>query len=150
MTGHLLRGALYVLLIVALCLIPFALAQRNLGNRNTSGNMTQLAVTTPTATPTPTPTAVPEAPTPTPLPIGTFTLGTIETSDCPRSVSGWTCYNFTVSCPSTDNFSGVVAVKLSTVTPKAGMVVHYSGDTGALWWDGSPSPTSFSTTYFNN
>src|SRR5262245_25629186 len=140
--AHLLRGAYYPLLLMAVCVIPFALGQRNMGNRNTSGNMTQLAVTTPTPTP--------EGPTPTPLPLGTFSLGSVETTDCPSSVSGWTCYNFEVACPSTANINGILAVKLSTATPKKGMIVHYTGDNGNLWWDGSPNPTSFSTTYFNN
>jgi hypothetical protein len=102
--AHLLRGAYYLLLLMAVCVIPFALGQRNMGNRNTSGNMTQLVVTTPTATP--------EGPTPTPLPLGTFTLGSVETTDCPSSVSGWTCYNFEVACPSTANINGILAVKL--------------------------------------
>src|SRR5437016_4250313 len=92
----------------------------------------------------------PAVPTPTPLPLGTFTLGSVETTDCPSSVSGWTCYNFQVSCPSTENLNGFLAVKLSSAPTKAGMIVHYSGDNGNLWWDGSPNPTSFSTTYFNN
>ena len=86
----------------------------------------------------------------TPLPLGTFTLGSVETTDCSTSITGWTCSNFSVSCPSTENFSGFLAVKLSTAPIKAGMVVHYSGDDGALWWDGSPNPTIFSPTYFNN
>src|SRR5262249_47236449 len=51
---------------------------------------------------------------------------------------------------STQPFSGILAVKLSTASPKKGMIVHYAGDTGALWWDASPNPTAFAATYFNN
>ncbi len=31
--AHLLRGAFYLLLLIAVCAIPFALAQRNVGKR---------------------------------------------------------------------------------------------------------------------
>ena len=32
--AHLIRGAFYLLLLVAVCVIPFALAQRNTGGKN--------------------------------------------------------------------------------------------------------------------
>jgi hypothetical protein len=49
--AHLIRSALYVLLLVAVCAIPFALAQ--------TPTPTATATASPTATPTPTPTSTP-------------------------------------------------------------------------------------------
>src|SRR5947209_5266932 len=43
--AHLIRGAFYLLLLLAVCVIPFALAQRNTGNPGTSTNATQLPTT---------------------------------------------------------------------------------------------------------
>ncbi len=34
--AHLIRSAFYVLLLLAVCVIPFALAQRNTGGKNTA------------------------------------------------------------------------------------------------------------------
>ena len=45
--AHLIRGALYLLLLLAVCVIPFALAQRNspqVSEQSTSGNTAQLAI----------------------------------------------------------------------------------------------------------
>ena len=39
--AQLLRGALYLLLLVALCVIPFALGQRTTGEQSTSANTRQ-------------------------------------------------------------------------------------------------------------
>src|SRR5215467_12175568 len=36
--AHLVRSAFYVLLLLAVCVIPFALGQRNAGSKNTSSN----------------------------------------------------------------------------------------------------------------
>jgi Kelch motif protein len=43
--AHLIRGAVYLLLLVASCLIPFALAQRTTGKETTVGRTMQLPVT---------------------------------------------------------------------------------------------------------
>ena len=42
---HLIRGAFYLLLLVAVCVIPFALAQRTTGKQNTVGSTTRLPIT---------------------------------------------------------------------------------------------------------
>jgi hypothetical protein len=46
--------------------------------------------------------------------------------------------------------NGIIALKTTTVTPKKGIIIHYSGTNGNVWWDASPNPTSFVITYFNN
>jgi hypothetical protein len=56
--AHLIRGALYLFLLLAVCLVPFALGRRAAGKESTSGNKTQLPTTSEgsggaTATPTP-------------------------------------------------------------------------------------------------
>jgi hypothetical protein len=43
--AHLLRGTFYLLLLFAVCVIPFALGQRNTGKRSASGNTTQPSTT---------------------------------------------------------------------------------------------------------
>src|SRR5215471_17108258 len=83
--AHLIRGAFYLLLLIAVCAIPFTLAQRNLGKQTLKRgpfNQSQLpkfpyssfrerrsapAVPAGEETPTPTPTASP-TPTATPAP----------------------------------------------------------------------------------
>src|SRR6476661_1721475 len=39
--AHLIRGAIYLLLLLAVCVIPFALGQRTTGEQSTSANTTQ-------------------------------------------------------------------------------------------------------------
>ena len=56
--AHLTQSALYLVLLLAVCVIPFALGQRAAGKQSTSGNTTQLSTTSKgsggaTATPTP-------------------------------------------------------------------------------------------------
>jgi len=43
--AQLLRGALYLLLLIALCVIPFALGQRTTGEQSTSANTKQRPTT---------------------------------------------------------------------------------------------------------
>jgi hypothetical protein len=43
MKAHLIRGAFYLLLLVAVCAIPFALAQRNMKQNSAAGKMSRLA-----------------------------------------------------------------------------------------------------------
>ena len=45
---HLIRGAFYLLLLVAVCVIPFALAQPTTGKQSTSTNTTQLVTSSDT------------------------------------------------------------------------------------------------------
>jgi hypothetical protein len=45
MKAHLIRGALYLLLFVAVCLAPFALAQRTTGSQSPTAKAMQLAIT---------------------------------------------------------------------------------------------------------
>src|SRR4029077_4592001 len=40
--AHLIRSAFYLLLLLGVCAIPFALAQRNAGKRSQATNMSQL------------------------------------------------------------------------------------------------------------
>jgi hypothetical protein len=42
MKAHLVQGASYLLLLLAICVIPFALAQRTTGKQSTVGSTTQL------------------------------------------------------------------------------------------------------------
>src|SRR5438094_7547695 len=56
--AHLIRGAFYLLLIVAVCAIPFALAQRNATKRPVT-KVAPTATVTPTGTPSATPTCTP-------------------------------------------------------------------------------------------
>ena len=44
MKAHLIRGALYLLLVLAICVIPFALGQRTTDDRSAT-NIAQLPVT---------------------------------------------------------------------------------------------------------
>src|SRR5437660_1028535 len=44
MKAHLIRGAFYLLLLLALCVIPFVLGQRTTGERSTTPNVVQLPV----------------------------------------------------------------------------------------------------------
>src|SRR5947207_12780511 len=46
--AHLIRGAFYLLLLVAVCVIPFALAQPTTGKQSTSTNTTQLVTSSDT------------------------------------------------------------------------------------------------------
>jgi hypothetical protein len=41
MKAHLIRGAFYLLLLLALCVIPFALGQPTTGERSTTTNIAQ-------------------------------------------------------------------------------------------------------------
>jgi hypothetical protein len=43
--AHLTRGAVYLLLLLAVCVIPFARGQRTTGERSTMANMAQLPAT---------------------------------------------------------------------------------------------------------
>ena len=43
--AHLIRGAFYLLLLLAVCVIPFALGQRTTGEQSTTANMAQLPAT---------------------------------------------------------------------------------------------------------
>jgi hypothetical protein len=43
--AHVIRGAFYLLLLLAVCAVPFALAQPTTGKRSTSTNTAQLAIT---------------------------------------------------------------------------------------------------------
>jgi hypothetical protein len=43
--AHLLRGTFYLLLLLAACMIPFALAQRTTGKQSTVGSTMQLPIT---------------------------------------------------------------------------------------------------------
>ena len=43
--AHLIRGAVYLLLLLAVCVIPFALGQRITGEQSTTANMAQLPAT---------------------------------------------------------------------------------------------------------
>jgi hypothetical protein len=45
MNAHLIRGAFYLLVLLAVCVIPFALAQRTIGNQSTVGGAMQLPIT---------------------------------------------------------------------------------------------------------
>ena len=45
MKAHLIRGAVYLLLLLAVCVIPFALGQRTTGEQSTTANMAQLPAT---------------------------------------------------------------------------------------------------------
>jgi hypothetical protein len=66
--------------------------------------------------------------------LGTFTLGT-PSQPCPV---GFTCNNFTVTCPALDPITGTIADQKPTVQPR-GLVMFFSGDTGTdLWSNASP------------
>ena len=43
--AHLVRGAFYLLLFLAVCVIPFALPQRTTGERSATANIAQLSAT---------------------------------------------------------------------------------------------------------
>jgi len=45
MKAHLIRGAFYLLLLLAVCVAPFALEQRTTAGQNTSTNTNQAATT---------------------------------------------------------------------------------------------------------
>ena len=45
MKAHLIRGAFYLLLLLAVCVAPFALGQRTAAGQNTSANVNQPATT---------------------------------------------------------------------------------------------------------
>jgi hypothetical protein len=65
---------------------------------------------------------------------GTLTLGSPNPTGCP---DGFTCTNFTVTCPGiSTNGTGVIADQKPNV-PITGMVVFFSGGEGNLWWSGT-------------
>src|SRR5258708_36551132 len=43
--AHLIRGAIYLLLLLAVCVIPFALGQRTTGERSATAKIAQLSAT---------------------------------------------------------------------------------------------------------
>ena len=43
--AHLIRGAVYLLLLLAVCVIPFALGQRTTGERSATVNIAQISAT---------------------------------------------------------------------------------------------------------
>src|SRR5437667_10744639 len=43
--AHLIRGAFYLVLLIGICLIPFALAQRTTANQSTVGSTMELPIT---------------------------------------------------------------------------------------------------------
>jgi hypothetical protein len=66
-------------------------------------------------------------------PLGVFTLSA-RTTDCP---AGFTCNQFTVSCPNVRQvIPGAIAIR-RPVVPIAGMVVFFSGSGGGKWWQGT-------------
>jgi hypothetical protein len=62
---------------------------------------------------------------------GAFTLGGINTQQpCP---AGFTCNNFTVTCPDIASITGTMADRKPTV-PKVGLIVFFSGSEGTKFW----------------
>ena len=62
--------------------------------------------------------------------LGTFTLGTASQEGCPV---GFTCNNFTVTCPALAPIIGMIADQKPTVQSR-GLVMFFSGDAGANFW----------------